>query len=161
VVRVDGFLEGSPLVAFLNKESHYSSLTGEKLSEHQAVEAVNAALEQTGLTLGSYCLVPTWSDAAPFYSLIVEEDALAPGEGLVLFAAAVDAALCCANIEYHSKRASGRLGPVRVRLVARGAWTVYDLEMVASRRRGLEQYKHQFLSNDLQFEKRFPDVRKG
>jgi hypothetical protein len=161
VVRVEGFLDGSPLVAFLNKGAHYSSLTGEKLSEYQAVEAVNAALEQTGLTLASYCLAPTWSEAAPFYSLIVEEDALAQGNGLAALAAAVDVALCHENIEYRSKRDSGRLGPVHVRLAARGAWTAYDLEVVAARRRGIEQYKHKFLANDVEFEKRFPDVRKG
>jgi len=160
VVRVEGFLEGSPLLAFLNKGAHYSSLTGEKLSEHQVVEAVNAALEQTGQVLGSYCLAPTWSEAAPFYSLIVEEDQAGSNE-LESLAAAVDAALCRENIEYRSKRDTGRLGPVQVRLAARGAWTAYDLELVAARRRGFEQYKHKFLANDVEFEKRFPDVRKG
>ncbi len=43
LVRCVGFEGGAPLLEFLNKGAHFSSLTGEKLSEYQVVAAVGAA----------------------------------------------------------------------------------------------------------------------
>ena len=40
LVRCVGFHGTAPLIEFLNKGAHFSSLTGEKLSEHQVVAAV-------------------------------------------------------------------------------------------------------------------------
>jgi hypothetical protein len=158
VVRVAGSVEGTPLVEFLSKGAHYASLTGEKLSEHQVVAAVNAALGETGMDLTSYCLAATWAEPAPYYSLIVERSAAADGAALGRLVAAVDQQLRAGNIEYEAKRGSGRLGPVRAKVVADGAWLGYDMQTLAERRRGLEQYKHKFLTGDVEFEKRFESV---
>ena len=43
VVRCVGFEGRAPLVEFLNKGKNFSSLTGEKLSEHQAIRAVETS----------------------------------------------------------------------------------------------------------------------
>ena len=43
LVRCVGYHGKTPLIEFLNKGAHYSSLTGEKLSEHQVIAAVEAA----------------------------------------------------------------------------------------------------------------------
>ncbi len=43
LVRCVGYHGRAPLLEFLNKGAHYSSLTGEKISEHQVVAAVEAA----------------------------------------------------------------------------------------------------------------------
>ena len=43
LVRCVGYHGSTPLIEFLNKGAHYSSLTGEKLSEHQVIAAVQAA----------------------------------------------------------------------------------------------------------------------
>jgi len=72
--------------------------------------------------------------------------------------AAVDRRLRQDNIEYDAKRASQRLGPIRAKVVADGAWLRYDMETIAERRRGLEQYKHKFLVGDVEFERRFAPV---
>ncbi len=72
LVRCAGFHGKAPLIEFLNKGAHFSSLTGEKLSEFQVVAAVAAAQRTLGLRLGSYLLLPTWGDP-PFYTLLVEE----------------------------------------------------------------------------------------
>jgi len=155
VVRVVDRQGNMPRLEFLNKGAHYSSLTGEKLSEHQVVEAVNRALADCGARLSSYALAPVWSEDAPHYVLIAEQGDLASGAA-PRFAAAVDALLSGLNVEYNSKRSSGRLTALTVRLVAPGAWRDYDLRMIAERRRGIEQYKHKFLANDVQFERQFP-----
>ena len=43
LVRCVGYHGRAPLIEFLNKGAHYSSLTGEKLSEHQVIAAVETA----------------------------------------------------------------------------------------------------------------------
>ncbi len=158
VVRVTGMIEGTPLVEFLSKGAHYASLTGEKLSEHQVVASVNAALAETGTELSSYCLAATWAEPSPYYSLIVEQSVAADRQRLERLVAAVDRRLRQDNIEYDAKRASQRLGPIRAKVVADGAWLRYDMETIAERRRGLEQYKHKFLVGDVEFERRFAPV---
>jgi hypothetical protein len=158
LVRVTGMIEGTPLVEFLSKGAHYASLTGEKLSEHQVVAAVNTALAETGMELSSYCLAATWAEPAPYYSLIVEQSAATDPEKLERLVAAVDRRLRQDNIEYEAKRASRRLGPIRAKVVADGTWLRYDMETIAERRRGLEQYKHKFLVGDVEFERRFAPV---
>ena len=58
LVRCVGFRGKAPILAFLNKGAHYSSLTGEKLSEFQVVAAVDGAVGDLGLRLKSYLLAP-------------------------------------------------------------------------------------------------------
>ncbi len=76
LVRCVGYHGQAPLIEFLNKGAHYSSLTGEKLSEHQVIAAVEAAQRALGVHLQSYLLAPTWDDP-PYYSLLIEESDLA------------------------------------------------------------------------------------
>lgn len=158
VVRVTGFIGPSPLVEFLNKGAHYASLTGEKLSEHQVVEAVNRALAETGGQLASYCLAARWHETAPHYVLMVERPDVGRGVAGELLAGRVDALLRELNIEYNAKRASGRLGPIALKVIPAGSWREYDLRTIAERRRGIEQYKHKFLVGDVAFERGFPDA---
>ena len=72
LVRCVGFHGKAPVVEFLNKGAHFSSLTGEKLSEHQVVAAVEAAQAGLGLRLRSFLLLPIWGDP-PSYGLLVED----------------------------------------------------------------------------------------
>ena len=46
------------MVEFLNKGAHFSSLTGEKISEHQVVAAVEAAQRSVGLQTQVVSSVP-------------------------------------------------------------------------------------------------------
>ena len=56
VVRCVGFEGQAPLVEFLNKGKHFCSLTGEKLSEHQAVSAVKASFAELKLPIETFTL---------------------------------------------------------------------------------------------------------
>ena len=71
VVRCVGFEGQAPLVEFLNKGKNFSSLTGEKLSEHQAVRAVKAGFAELGLPLDTFTLAPVM-EGQPRYVLLVE-----------------------------------------------------------------------------------------
>ena len=51
VVRCVGYEGEAPLLEFLNKGAHFSSITGEKLSEFQVVEATRKSFAELGLPL--------------------------------------------------------------------------------------------------------------
>src|SRR5262249_41791916 len=112
-VRVVGFHGRTPLLEFLGKGQNFANLTGEKLSEYQVTQAVASAARRGGLALPVYALAPCWDERQPYYGLFVERRVWGDAEsGAAL--ADVDAALAEANDEYRGKRASGRLGPVRM-----------------------------------------------
>ena len=76
-IRVAGFEGQAPIIEFLNKGEHISSLTGEKLSEYQAVTAINQAAAASGLRVSNYVLSPQWDDP-PYYRLHIETVAATP-----------------------------------------------------------------------------------
>ncbi|QDV89352.1 GH3 auxin-responsive promoter [Phycisphaerae bacterium RAS2] len=165
-VRVTGFLGEAPMIEFLSRDAHTCSLTGEKLTEHQVVAAVQsvaidprvsalqgrvavanraAAHEQPG---ADFIVAPVWGEP-PHYRLYVEENATGPREASPEYetdlAARFDAALCKLNIEYESKRASLRLGPVQVVMLPTGTIARRDAAIRAKRSHTSEQFKHQYL----------------
>jgi hypothetical protein len=157
LVRVTGFYNGTPLVEFLSKGASISSITGEKLSEHQVTGAVGEVLRELDLTLGTYSLAPCWPSATgadfeqPYYGLFLEADDLPnPSVGPRL-AERLDARLRQHNIEYDSKRSSRRLGPVRLEVVPRGFWARWDRQRLEHSGGALEQYKHPCLIADPKF----------
>jgi len=153
LVQVVGRYGEAPLIEFLNKGEHVANLTGEKITEHHVIAAVNHVVAERGLSLAGYCLCPTW-DEVPYYSLLLEADDVPTGTAPEV-AAAVDSALARLNMEYETKRDSGRLRPVRVKTLPAGTWEAYDREMIARRNGRVEQYKHKFLEPEVDFERRF------
>jgi hypothetical protein len=148
LVRCVGYHGRAPLIEFLNKGAHYSSLTGEKLSEHQVIGAVEAAQRAAGIHLKSYLLLPTWDDP-PFYSLLIEESDLARAAGHEHLAVAVDRELRSQNVEYTSKRDTRRLGPVRIVRIANGSWAKFQKRRLLKSGGTVEQYKQPHLVPDL------------
>jgi hypothetical protein len=136
------------LIEFLNKGAHYSSLTGEKLSEHQAISAVEAAQKYVGLRLKSYLLVPTWDDP-PYYSLLIENDDLPAIELADRLALAVEQGLRAQNVEYVAKRDTRRLGPVRIVRIPVGSWAEFQRRRLVKCGGTVEQYKQPHLVPDM------------
>ena len=148
LVRCVGFHGRAPVLEFLNKGAHFSSLTGEKLSEFQVVAAVSAAQKAMGVRLRSFLLLPSWGEP-PHYNLLVEEgDLPAPGEPERL-AAEVEAQLLAGNVEYENKRATLRLGPIVTRLIPAGSWADFQRRRLAKSGGTVEQYKQPCLMPDL------------
>jgi GH3 auxin-responsive promoter len=148
LVRCVGYLGRAPLIEFLNKGAHYSSLTGEKLSEHQVIAAVEAAQRAIGVHLRSYLLAPSWDDP-PYYSLLIEEGDLASPGITEWLAGAVEKELRCQNVEYVSKRDTLRLGPVRILRIAEGSWSEFQKRRLVRSGGTVEQYKQPHLVPDL------------
>jgi len=142
-VRVVGFHGQAPVIEFLHKGLHVSSLTGEKLTEQQAVRAFDRACRTLGLTADTFVIAPQWA-AVPFYRLHVARGAVGAPEAAGRLATEVDRQLRAANIEYACKQDSGRLGPLSVNLLPDGFLGELEARLAARRGRQ-EQYKHRYL----------------
>jgi hypothetical protein len=151
LVQVTGFHEKTPLVEFLSKGSHFSNITGEKLSEYQVTKAMTELCKSFDLNLNAYSVAPCWDDERPGYGLFVEQDDLRdPDQGRQL-AEALDRRLMADNTEYASKRESQRLDALRVQLLPAGTLQRWDRQRLERSGGTLEQYKHPCLVNDLKF----------
>jgi hypothetical protein len=155
VVRCVGFEGEAPLVEFLNKGKSFSNITGEKLSEHQVIDAVERSFEAIGLALDAFTLAPVLEER-PRYVLLVEPH-VDRGRAVEL-ARLVQSNLERANEEYAEKCSSGRLLPVEVRQVPAGTWI--SLRQEKTRERGnFEEYKQPCLVGDLEFAGRLAPPR--
>lgn len=157
VVKVTGHYQQTPMIAFLSKGAHFSNLTGEKLSEFQVTAALDRSFSELGMKPLPFTVAPVWEeDQSVHYGLFVEAGDLGNvGRGEAL-AACVDRYLREFNVEYDAKRASGRLGPLRPRLLAEGAWRGWDRERLARTGGTAEQYKRPCLINDPEVGKQLP-----
>lgn len=154
VVRCVGHYGQAPMLEFRHKGAHISSITGEKLSESQVVEAVQAAQVNCGVSTTLYTLTPEWDDS-PGYTLYVDLRREAESRQLETFAAEVEAQLCFRNEEYREKRGTGRLRPVQTRRLPESAWTALLQTRLQRSGGSLEQYKHPCLMPDPDFRKVF------
>lgn len=125
VVEVVGHCRRTPVVRFVGKGRRVLSVTGEKVSEAQAAEAVRRAAEilprpPLGFTVG------VEMGEIPRFRVAVElpdhEPDSAPELMRLDLEAAFDRALAGINVEYEGKRESGRIGPPRVVVLSRGAY---------------------------------------
>ena len=115
VIRVTAYAGPTPIIEFLHKGLHTSSLAGEKLTEQQVVMAFERARREVGFDSARFVLAPRWDDP-PWYRLHVE---LNTGQDPMSarLADRMDTALLSLSVEYASKRKSLRLGPIRGHLV--------------------------------------------
>lgn len=141
VVRVVDFHQSAPMIEFLHKGLNTCSLTGEKLTERQVVLAFDHARRALGWEAAHFVLAPHWADP-PYYVLHVEDQ---PPLGREDLAQRMDNELRRVNIEYESKRATGRLGGVRVNPLPAGFLARLHAERSALRRASNEQYKPRYL----------------
>lgn len=154
LVRCVGYHGQAPLLEFLNKGAHYSSMTGEKISEHQVITAVEAAQRAASVAVTSYLLAPVWDDP-PYYALLVEEGDL-PGEAASeRLAGTVECELRRQNVEYICRRDSLRLGPVRILPIPNGSWAEFQRQRLVRSGGTVEQYKQPHLVPDLHITESF------
>jgi hypothetical protein len=127
LVEVTEFFRRTPLLRFVQKGKGVTSLTGEKLYEAQTIESVCSVAARCGFASSFFVMVA--DDQASGYRLFLEPgDAAHPDARTV--AAHVDHRLGELNIEYHGKRASGRLKPLDVVWLKPGAGEAYKMACV-------------------------------
>ncbi|MGQ0744977.1 MAG: GH3 auxin-responsive promoter family protein [Acidimicrobiales bacterium] len=121
IVEVTGMFESTPCLGFVQKGRSITNITGEKLHESQVLESVVAAGGGRVPGGGFFLMLADTPNAS--YRLYLEGP-LGRGE-LERLARAVDDALVRLNIEYRSKRASGRLHPVVAQELRAGTGEAY------------------------------------
>lgn len=150
VVRCTGFLGTTPLLEFLNKGAHISSITGEKISENQVVTAVRECVHPLRLDLGHFTVAPAWGEP-PRYRFLVEESNLPSADVAAQLVADTDDYLKRLNPEYNEKRQTGRLGPMTLQMLPHGTWEQYCRMRQSQLGGSFEQYKHPCLVPHLEF----------
>ena len=139
-VRVTGRLGRSPVLEFLSRGASTANITGEKLTEHQVVEAMRRASRKLAKPVERFVVQGRFA-ALPYYELRLEADAAFASA----VAAALDEAIAELNMEYRAKRKSDRLGAIRAVLLPAGTLQREEERRIAGRRGRGEQYKHQYL----------------
>jgi hypothetical protein len=139
-VRVHGMEGAAPIIEFLNRGEHASSITGEKLTEWQVTTAFAKCAGGLAKPVNCFVMCPRW-DSPPHYRLYVEESDPLDED----FAQRFDDALSRINVEYASKRSSQRLGIVTIGRVPDGTLERIDSKKRAQRGTGNEQFKHRYL----------------
>ncbi|WP_309050418.1 GH3 auxin-responsive promoter family protein [Streptomyces sp.] len=147
IYHVDRIVDGTPWVHFVHRAGIFHSFTGEKITESQVTQAIERGLAAQGLGTGLYMCGPHWGEP-PHYIVVTEAPEPSPALDRSL-SAAVDTALHDINIEYASKRDSGRLGALEVVTVPHDAITAY----IESRRQAgnATQYKYKPFQQDIEF----------
>ena len=128
ILAVTGYHGRTPAVRFVQKEKGIVSFTGEKLTEVQVLAAIDETLDQRRTDRNFIAAVgqPPTADADPYYLFLVEYETPPSDEAAFSAARALDKALCRHNIEYASKRKSGRLAPPVLRVLEPGQFDAYQ-----------------------------------
>ncbi|MFW6065436.1 MAG: GH3 auxin-responsive promoter family protein [Planctomycetota bacterium] len=144
-VRVVDHYGESPVFEFLSRDAHTANITGEKLTEHQVVEAMRRASAKHGRHVQRFVLQGRFADT-PYYELRVEKtDDDEPRK----LAETMDQELRALNIEYDSKRKSGRLGAIRAVVLPAGELARAETDRIRRSRGRSEQYKPRYLLTEV------------
>jgi hypothetical protein len=136
VVRVVGRYHDTPVLVFVRRHGNQLSATGEKLTETQLLAAMAACAPVADVEGAPFTLRLVMAER-PWYELAIE----ATGLDTDALAAALDQQLQGHNVEYASKRRSGRLDPPRVSTLPAGSYALLRQRAVeAGTPEG--QYKH-------------------
>jgi len=141
LIEVTRFYRKVPVIRFLNKGRHIASLTGEKLTEYQVTTCMHKIAAAHEVHIPFYRFFPLY-DPSPHYALCVEKTRHPISETQKLIES-FDSELQKINIEYASKRLSGRLAQPKFHWVKEG---VFSDERKNSHRP--EQFKPVYLDPD-------------
>jgi len=147
LISVTGYHHNTPIIEFLSKGTHISSITGEKLTENQVVTAVRQAAGQLSILVDNFIMAPKWGQP-PCYSLSLVSKNQASRAELINLADKIDRQLSDANIEYQAKRKSGRLGNIQIQQLPDNILEQRDNQLRQVNKGRSEQFKHRFLYNE-------------
>ena len=146
LVEVGSVYKGTPCFHLIGKAGGVISLTGEKLSESQFLDAVKKAQAATGLKSPFH--IGFLDLRARGYKFYYEFSTAVSDELLASFNEAVDKALKDSNIEYESKRDSLRLGLPEAFSLPEGAFEKFKETMIREEGSRDGQFKLPLLLQD-------------
>ncbi|HEY1122624.1 MAG TPA: GH3 auxin-responsive promoter family protein [Haloferula sp.] len=133
VIEVVGYHLAAPVIVFRRKGRGMANLTGEKLSVNQLIEAVGKASGATGLDAPHFRAEPDPTRSR--YVFKVEFTDLPTSESAAAFLEVMDQTLSGMNLEWQSKRASGRLHAPQLHVMKPGWYDRGKQKLVAEGKR--------------------------
>lgn len=159
IVRCRGFVGEAPLLEFMQKAGRCGDLEGEKLTEHQFLEAAWEAAEEQGIQLGCITAVPSRVERTlPRYRILVEYADIPEATTARQLLANIDRRLQTKNFLYAARRRDKVLGAPEILRIQPGAWRDYIQTEVDGRGTGEAQYKHPALVKDATLLERFQPI---
>lgn len=153
IVEVTSLWQQTPCIAFVQKGRGVTNITGEKLSESQVLDAVSSSAQALGIVARFFVMLA--DEAESRYVLCVERDGGGDRQQDTVdeLVAAVDGSLIASNVEYASKRQSGRLhAPIAVDLI-QGTGDDYRRSRVDAGQRDAQfKYLHVQLLKECEFD---------
>jgi hypothetical protein len=142
-VRCRGHVGEAPILEFRQKADRVADLEGEKVTEHQVVEAAHSAAQSVGVALGLVTGVPCRPPGEhPHYKFLVEISDLPESEVAQQFLQRLDNELARLNFLWRARRREGVLSEPRLLRLAPHAWEAYIAAEIQRRGTGDFQYKH-------------------
>lgn len=149
IVQCNGFVGEAPLIEFIQKSSRVGDLEGEKVTEHQVVEAAHIAAKSVGFNLGLVTAVPRrLQNQQPRYDFLVEKNELKGADQSKEFLLALDSELAKINFLWRARRNEGVLQSPHLKQLANDEWDRCISKEVSKRGTGDYQYKHPGLVQD-------------
>ncbi len=133
VVRVVGYHHKTPVITFQRKGRGATSITGEKVTVNQIIEAFGKAGEETGLSIDHFKAEADTRQAR--YIFMAEAAGGIPEDRRVALLTALERHLSAINIEYAAKRKSLRLAAPRLRVMKRGWYDRQKKALIAEGKR--------------------------
>lgn len=131
LMQVTGFVEKTPVLSFIRKGMGVSSITGEKLTEEQVLNALTMAVKQLNLGEISHFTAEVELSLPPYYVCYAELSSDLAESVKVAFIRAFDQSLRMQNPEYEDKRSSKRLAEPRLKILPPGTYTRLRQQRVA------------------------------
>ncbi len=150
IVTVTGAFNATPTIQFVQKGKGVTNITGEKVYESQVIQAVRAAEDELGLSSAFFLMLADAKRAV--YRLVVESttSARTVPEQMV---DSIEHKLGELNVEYATKRASGRLDRLELLVVAPGTGDAYKQHCV---KRGQREGQFKLIALQYQDDCSFP-----
>lgn len=149
IVKCCGFQEQAPLLEFVQKSARVGDLEGEKVTEHQVVEAAHNAADKTGLNLSLITAVPRRLEfEQPRYDFLIEESDVPDSRIASQFLSHLDQEIGNLNFLWRARRREGVLKAPHLTRIAANEWQRCIRKEVDRRGTGDYQYKHPGLVTD-------------
>ena len=127
IIEITGRFQNTPTLRFIQKGKGITNLTGEKLAESQVIEAVTAMGRESDIRAEFFIMLANTTHTQ--YTLYIE--CLTRQDMESKF----EEHLCARNIEFESKRKSGRLLPTKIVFVNDGCGEAYKEEQIKNGQR--------------------------
>jgi len=115
IVEVTKYIEKTPIIKFIQKGKYFSSITGEKISEWEVIDAIKEVHEKLKINFNTFFVTANMSKKIPYYNYYVEFEKKEINEKIVEeFEKKLDKKLMELNIEKKKKRNTERLGKIKI-----------------------------------------------